>query len=294
MSDIYSFNVQENELIETIKNAYYMQPVISKIDAILAIQDVEIYQNAFNYLYEVIQGSKDEVEKIIKQRKLQGLIKDEKQTAKAVVGNIFPYAVIYIFLKNKEIKNIDQRIYITNKKSAVRGFENISTIKLGDGEQQKPDCDLIIYSYHTSANISDGNNQEIPYPKCIILSLKTSLRERASQTYKWKLLLEIANDHGSKIKEKYGINYNVPEIPLIKYGINYNVPEIPLICFVTVNFYNEINNPQQRGMLKFFDKAFLAKKLDNEKETDLNRQKSQDFISPLSELVDFVRDFFKL
>ena len=44
----------------------------------------------------------------------------------------------------------------------------------------------------------------------------------------------------------------------------------------------------------FFDKAFLAKKLDNEKETDLNRQKSQDFISPLSELVDFVRDFFKL
>lgn len=101
MSDIYSFNVQENELIETIKNAYYMQPVISKIDAILAIQDVEIYQNAFNYLYEVIQGSKDEVEKIIKQRKLRGLIKDEKQTAKAVVGNIFPYAVIYIFLKNQ-------------------------------------------------------------------------------------------------------------------------------------------------------------------------------------------------
>lgn len=280
MIDIYSFNAQENELIETIKNAYYMQPVISKIDAILAIQDVEIYQNAFNYLYEVIQGSKDEVEKIIKQRKLQGLIKDEKQTAKAVVGNIFAYAVIYIFLKNKEIKNIDQHIYITNKKSAVRGFENISTIKLGDGEQQKPDCDLIIYSYNNSSKISDGNNQEIPHPKCIILSLKTSLRERASQTYKWKLLLEIANDHGSKIKEKYGINYNVPEIPLI--------------CFVTVNFYNEINNPQQRGMLKFFDKAFLAKKLDNEKETDLNRQKSQDFISPLSELVDFVRDFFKL
>ncbi|TRU08060.1 MAG: hypothetical protein EWV61_00170 [Microcystis aeruginosa Ma_AC_P_19900807_S300] len=36
------------------------------------------------------------------------------------------YAVIYIFLKNKEIKNIDQHIYITNKKSAIRGFENIS------------------------------------------------------------------------------------------------------------------------------------------------------------------------
>jgi len=32
------------------------------------------------------------------------------------------YAVIYVFLKNKEIKNIDQHIYINNKKSAVRGF----------------------------------------------------------------------------------------------------------------------------------------------------------------------------
>jgi len=53
-----------------------------------------------------------------------------------------------------------------------------------------------------------------------------------------------------------------------------------------------LNN--EEGLLKFFDKAFLSKKLDNEKETDLNRQKSQDFISPLSELVDFVRDFFKL
>lgn len=284
MNDIYSFNSQENELIETINKAYYMQPVISKIDAILAIQDVEIYQNAFNHLYEVIQGSQEEVEKIIEQRKFQGLIKDEKQTAKAVVGNIFPYAVIYIFLKNKEIKNIDQHIYITNKKSTIQGFEDISTIKLGDGEQQKPDCDLIIYSYTTSSKVSDGNNEENLYPKCIILSLKTSLRERAAQTYKWKLLLEIANDHGSKIKEKYGITYNVREIPLI--------------CFVTVNFYNEINNPQQRGMLKFFDKAFLAKNLNeetqvNEKKIDLNRQKSQTFISPLSELVDFVRDFFK-
>jgi type II restriction enzyme len=37
-------------------------------------------------------------------------------------------------------------------------------------------------------------------------------------------------------------------------------------------------------MLKFFDKAFLAKNINKE---------LQDFISPLSELLDFVRDFFK-
>jgi type II restriction enzyme len=42
MSDIYSFNSQENQLIETIKNAYYMQPVISKIDAIFADKEKDI------------------------------------------------------------------------------------------------------------------------------------------------------------------------------------------------------------------------------------------------------------
>jgi type II restriction enzyme len=117
------------------------------------------------------------------------------------------------------------------------------------------------------------------------------LRERAAQTYKWKLLLEIASDSGSKIREKYGITYNISEIPLI--------------CFVTINFYNEINSPQQRGMFKFFDKAFLAKRLNrhiekklsqinNEENTQLVDKRSKEFISPLSELVDFVNQFFKL
>jgi type II restriction enzyme len=51
---------------------------------------------------------------------------------------------------------------------------------------------------------------------------------------------------------------------------------MPLICFATVNFYDEINNPQHRGMFKFFDKAFIAKPI------------NKNFISPLSHLVDFV------
>jgi type II restriction enzyme len=176
----------------------------------------------------------------------------------------------------------------------VRGFEEISTIRLGDGERQKPDCDLIIYSYRKNVKelqSRDSSDLEESYPKCIILSLKTSLRERAAQTYKWKLLLEIANDGGSRIREKYGITYNIPEIPLI--------------CFVTINFYDEINSPQQRGMLKFFDRAFLAKRVDRqleenlatinrEENTALEKQKPKEFISPLSELVDFVNQFFKL
>ena len=97
----------------------------------------------------------------------------------------------------------------------------------------------------------------------MILSLKTSLRERAGQTYKWKLLMEIATSENS-IKQKYNIFYD-PE-------------KMPLVCFATVNFYNEINSPQHRGMFKFFDKSFIAKPTE------------KDFISPLSNLIHFVNE----
>lgn len=133
--------------------------------------------------------------------------------------------------------------------------------KLHEVIKNSPDCDLIIYSYQIDSEVDQLD-------RWIILSLKTSMRERAAQTYKWKLLLEIANDNSCKIKEKYNISYNFEKAPLI--------------CFVTVNFYNEINNPQQRGMLKFFDRSFLAKELDS----------SLSFISPLSDLVLFVNEQF--
>lgn len=51
---------------------------------------------------------------------------------------------------------------------------------------------------------------------------------------------------------------------------------MPLVCFATVNFYDEINNPQNRGMFKFFDKSFIAKPV------------KENFVSPLSYLVDYV------
>lgn len=44
-----------------------------------------------------------------------------------------------------------------------------------------------------------------------------------------------------------------------KYNIKYNPESMPIICFATVNFYNEINNPQHKGMFKFFDKSFIGK-----------------------------------
>jgi len=51
-----------------------------------------------------------------------------------------------------------------------------------------------------------------------------------------------------------------------------------LVGFVTVNFYDEINNPQHRGMFKFFDRAFIGKPL------------NADFIDNLSKLPHFIND----
>ena len=171
---------------------------------------------------------------------------------KSIAGNAFTNCLVYLFIKNKLEGNIKPNIYITSKKSRVKNFDKISTIIIGN-ETQKPDVDLIIYTEKKDKSVD----------KCIILSLKTSLRERAEQTYKWKLLMEIATTK-NPIKDKYDIKYDVFQMPII--------------CFATVNFYNEINNPQHRGMFKFFDKAFIAKDIESE------------FISPLSNIVNFVNE----
>ncbi len=54
---------------------------------------------------------------------------------------------------------------------------------------------------------------------------------------------------------------------------------LAIVCFATTNFYDEINNPQQRRMLKFFDRDFIAKD---------SGSKAEGFIYPLSNLIPFV------
>jgi type II restriction enzyme len=63
-----------------------------------------------------------------------------------------------------------------------------------------------------------------------------------------------------------------------KYNIDYNPEKMPLVAFATVNFYNEINNPQHKGMFKFFDKSFIAKNVD------------ADFIARMSTLPNYVNE----
>lgn len=238
-------NKEEQKKLQEIGDKAYMQPVLARIK-----QYEQQYglQQVLDYLHDIILASKDDVELLIQQRVTGGFIKDANQSRKSIVGLIFPFCIVYVFLMLKLQGKILSNLYITTNKNNPL-LEKMLTVYV-DGETQKPDMDLIIYS----------ENPERMLHKCIILSLKTSLRERAGQTYRWKLLLEIATTE-NKIKEKYNISYNSKEMPIV--------------CFATINFYDEINNPQHRGMLKFFDNSFIGKPVDSE------------FISRLSALIEY-------
>ena len=254
---MYNLTKKEKKTIDKIEATYYMQPAIKLIHKIIANPNdkapvTDKWKNIFNRLYEILTETKSDVDKLLNKRKRKGEIRSIPQARKSIAGNAFSNLVVYTFLKNKEQGNIRNDIYITSKLSEIKDFDKISTIKVGN-ETQKPDVDLVIYT------MKDDNSVK----RCIILSLKTSLRERAGQTYKWKLLMEIATTE-NPIKDKYDIEYN-PD-------------EMPYVCFATVNFYNEINNPQHRGMFKFFDNSFIGKPINN------------DFINSMSNLADYVNE----
>lgn len=251
----YILDKEESKTLNRIEAVPYLRETLKLIANFVKTNEQsekESWKIVFNQMHNILFQALPFVNEYLAERKQKGEIQDEKQAIKSIAGNSFSQALVYIFLNNKVHENIRPDIFITSQKSKVRNFNKLSTINV-DGETQKPDCDLIIYSY--------AENKELP--NCIILSLKTSIRERAGQTYKWKLLMEIATSTSS-IKDKYNISYESNEMPLV--------------CFATVNFYNEINTPQTRGMFKFFDKAFIAKEIDS------------DFVSRLSELPDYVNE----
>jgi type II restriction enzyme len=235
-------NLEEQKALESIKAIPYLEKTIALIedfvDAYPTKDNNVAYLAVFDEIFRILNEAKSFVDEYLNMRKTKGEIKDEKQALKSIAGNSFSLALAYIFMKNKEIGTIRDNIFITSKISKVPSFEEITIINV-DGETQKPDCDLVIYSL----------NEDNTLKECMIMSLKTSLRERAGQTYKWKLLMEIATTD-NPIKEKYNIDYKATKMPLV--------------AFATVNFYDEINNPQHKGMFKFFDKSFIAKNIDTD------------------------------
>ena len=248
-------NEERFDLDSLIDGVPYMKPAIYEVDNFIynyqSQDSKKAVLEAFNYIEEFMRNAQPAVEIIQRERLNLGEIRDMKQSGKAIAGAMFPKLIHYIFLKNKEVGNIPQEIFFTRSKKNAEKLLNENFVIYISSETQTPDCDIVIYNNKTK--------------KFIILSAKTSMRERAGQTYKWKLLLEIANSGDKRLKNKYRIKYKGTDTPLV--------------CFVTADFYGEINNPQHRGMFRFFDCSFVA------------RSKSEnDLVRNLSSLPKFIED----
>lgn len=186
----------------------------------------------FDLLHDIMIESKPFIEEYLDKRKKSKANYDKDQARKSLAGNIFQDLVLYLLILNIERKNLPEDLIVLKTKTH-KVVDEYATIKIGD-EEQKPDLDLVVFS----------EEEEKPI---VIFSCKTSLRERAGQTYKWKLLIDIS---------KY-----CPEL-VKKYKVEYPERRKVLTGFITPNFYNEIMKPQQRGILEFFDFTYIAKEVE--------------------------------
>lgn len=210
----------------------------------------------FDYLAEVLENSEPDVMKIIRSRN-----KDIKQTRVSVAGNNFQALVAYCLMENILVGNLPSiTVVLKPKKHPI--ISKYAVIEVG-GETQKPDMDILIYQ----------NRLKTPL---IVCSCKTSLRERAGQTYKWKLLLDLATANPKHLKSS-------PDCPINKYKIIYQSGRKVYVVMITADLYNEVNQPQQRGMFAFFDKAFVA---------DKGRSKFLANVQPMSKIIPYLNSIY--
>lgn len=159
------------------------------------------------------------------------------QARKSAAGNIFQQMFAYALAKNVVEGNITVNVIITT--SVTNIIEQYAAIRVGE-DIQKPDSDVIVYS------------EDIKNSPIMNFSCKTSCRERAGQTYKWKLLCDLAT---CRCDHKIGNN----NCPATKYKLEYSPIRDIKTCFVTTDFYNELTNPQICAMFNFFDYSYIAK-----------------------------------
>lgn len=210
-----------------------------------------------DHLAEVLENSEPVVMKIIKHGG-----KDVKQSRVSVAGNNFQALIAHSLLSNVLVGNLPNlKIVLKPKKHPV--VEKYAVIKVA-GETQKPDMDIMIYQ--------DKSNTPL-----VVCSCKTSLRERAGQTYKWKLLVDLATADPKHLK-------NHPECPINKYQISYQNDRKIYVTMITADFYNEVSQPQQRGMFAFFDKTFVA---------DKGRGQFPTYVQPMSKIIPYLNSIYK-
>lgn len=210
-----------------------------------------------NYLAEILEDSEPAVMSLIKQSG-----KDIKQSRLSVAGNNFQALVAHSLLLNVLVGNIPKlEIVLKPKRHPI--IEKYGVIKIA-GEEQKPDMDVLIY-------------QDKPNTPIIICSCKTSLRERAGQTYRWKLLMDLATTDSKHLKTN-------PDCPINKYKIEYRTDRKIFVVMVTADLYNEVDKPQQRGMFSFFDKAFVA---------DKGKTSLPLHVEPMSQIISYLNSIYK-
>lgn len=190
-----------------------------------------------SHLHNVMRDAEPLVEDVIKEKVKRGEITNADQARKSTAGNIFQQMFAYILAQNILIGNLPKDLMVTTSSSSI--IEQYAAIHVGD-DIQMPDSDVLVYS-------ETDNKSPI-----VNFSCKTSCRERAGQTYKWKLLCDLATCH---CKYKRG---NL-DCPTTKYNLSYSPTRPIKMCFVTTDFYNELTNPQICAMFNFFDSAYVAK-----------------------------------
>lgn len=222
------------------------------------IASANAYKLVLSHLHDIMRSAEPLVEEVITQRIQKGQIKDASQARKSVAGNLFQQFIAYSLAKNIVVKNISKNVIVTLSASIL---EQYAIIKVGEDEQ-KPDSDVLVYS---------DENKTSPI---INFSCKTSCRERAGQTYKWKLLSDLATC--TCIHQKDNEN-----CPITKYGLEYNPQRKIYMCFITADFYDELKNPQISAMFNFFDNSYVAKP-----------QKPSDKIKLLQDVIDDINTYY--
>ena len=186
----------------------------------------------FDFLNKIMRESQPFVEELLNKRKEENPNYNKDQARKTIAGNNFQFLVLYLLILNVEIGNLPDNLIVLKTKQH-RIVDEYATIKVGD-ETQKPDLDLIVFTEEESKPV-------------VIYSCKTSFRERAGQTYRWKLLIDITK---------------CCPILVEKYKLEYPERRKDLTGFITTNFYNEIMQPQHKGMLEFFDYSYVARNIE--------------------------------
>lgn len=221
-----------NKLSELSAVLLEENPGLSEVDVLKAS-----YRKILSHLSSIMRSAQDNVEAIIQSRVDSGEINNADQARKSTAGNIFQQMIAYTFAKNIVLGNITGNLTVTMSTANI--LDEYATIKVGE-DSQKPDSDVLIYDEADTAS------------PIMNFSCKTSCRERAGQTYKWKLLSDLAS---CDCEHKEGND----KCPVNIYQLDYSLRRKIKVCFVTADFYDEISQPQIAAMFNFFDYSYVAK-----------------------------------